>query len=311
VAEAPPAQPAGGWDGEPVFVVFNPQSGKGRGAGMVQPFLAALRAAGVEKVEHALTAEAGDEERLTREALARGFRRVVAVGGDGTWSNVANAILRAGGSARLGLVPAGTGCDLAKSLGIPGDDLAGCARIVAAGRVRTIDVGRIEDRYFLNVTGFGFDIAVIEHTWKVRWLGGHLLYLYCALSQLFAFPGFPVQLRTDGGPPARLDLLMLVIANARVFGGGFQIAPDADLSDGHLDAVWFGNMGSAGRLGALVRLMRGTHRGMAAVTTARSPSFTLTFDAPPAYETDGEWNRARSATLEVGILPSALGVLAP
>jgi diacylglycerol kinase family enzyme len=70
-------------------------------------------------------------------------------------------------------------------------------------------------------------------------------------------------------------------------------------------------MGSAGRLGALRRLMRGTHREMAEVATARAPSFRLTFEAPPAYETDGEWNRARSAELEVGIVPSALRVLAP
>jgi len=288
VAEPPPAGNPGGWDGEPVYVVFNPQSGKGRGAGMVQPFLTALQAAGVARAEHALTAKAGQEQSLTSDALSRGFRRIVAVGGDGTWSNVANMILSAGGTAQLGLVPAGTGSDLAKSLGIPARDLAACARIVASGRARTIDVGRIEDRYFLNVTGFGFDIAVIEQTRKVRWLGGHLLYLYCALSQLFAFPGFPVQVAADGGPPAKLDLLMLVIANARVFGGGFQIAPDADLSDGRLDAVWFGNMGSAGRLSALVRLLRGTHREMAEVATSRAPSFRLTFETPPAYETDGE-----------------------
>lgn len=309
-AASPPGNP-GGWDGEPVYVVFNPHSGKGRGAGVVAPFLAALREAGVERVEHALTGKPGDEAALTTEALARGFRRVVAVGGDGTWSNVGNAILRAGRPAQLGLVPAGTGCDLAKSLGIPPRDLLACARIVAAGRARTIDVGRVEDRYFLNVAGFGFDIAVLEQTSRVRWLGGHMLYLYCALSQLFAFPGFSVEMRTDGGPPARLDLLMLVVANARVFGGGFRIAPDAELGDGRLDAVWFGNMGSAGRLSALVRLLRGTHREMAEVSTARAPAFRLAFPSPPAYETDGEWNRARSAELVLSTVPAALSVLAP
>jgi diacylglycerol kinase (ATP) len=308
---APPAPHTGGWDGEPVFVVFNPMSGRGRGASVVQPFLGALREAGVVRVDHAVTARAGDEQALTDSALARGFRRIVAVGGDGTWSNVANAVIRSGTSAQLGLVPAGTGCDLAKSLGVPARDLRACARIVAAGRERRIDVGCIEDRYFLNVTGFGFDIAVIEQTWKVRWLTGHLLYLYCAVRQLFAFPGFPVHVQADGSPPARLDLLMLVIANARVFGGGFQIAPQAELGDGRLDAVWFSNMGSAGRVGALVRLMRGTHAAMPEVATIRAPSFRLVFDAPPAYETDGEWNRARSAELLVSAVPGALRVLAP
>jgi diacylglycerol kinase (ATP) len=309
-APPPPVSP-GGWDGEPVYVVFNPQAGRGRGAGLVQPFLEALQRAGVSQVAHALTTRAGDEQTLTAAALAQGYRRIVAVGGDGTWSNVANAIVRAGGHAALGLVPAGTGCDLAKSLDVPARDLDACARIVAAGRTRRIDVGRIEDRYFLNVAGFGFDIAVIEHTWRVRGLGGPLLYLYCAVSQLFAFPGFPLRLQAGGESARRLELLMLVIANARVFGGGFQIAPHADLADGALDAVWFGNMGSAGRLRALVRLLRGTHRELPDVATARAASFRLSFDAPPAYETDGEWNRARSAELEVATVPSALCVVTP
>jgi diacylglycerol kinase family enzyme len=70
-------------------------------------------------------------------------------------------------------------------------------------------------------------------------------------------------------------------------------------------------MGGAGRLGALVRLLRGTHGRMAEVATARSSRFRLAFEAPPAYETDGEWNRARSAELEVASVPSALRVLAP
>jgi diacylglycerol kinase family enzyme len=137
------------------------------------------------------------------------------------------------------------------------------------------------------------------------------LYLYSALSQLFAFPGFPVRLQADGGAPEPLDLLMLVIANARVFGGGFRIAPDADLADGRLDAVWFANMGRAGRLRALARLLQGTHRELPQVATARAPSFRLVFPAPPTYETDGEWNRARSAELEVAVVPAALRVLAP
>jgi diacylglycerol kinase family enzyme len=75
--------------------------------------------------------------------------------------------------------------------------------------------------------------------------------------------------------------------------------------------VWFSNMGSAGRLGALVRLLRGTHREMTGVATSRAPSFRLTFETPPAYETDGEWNRARTSELEITILRSALSVLAP
>jgi diacylglycerol kinase (ATP) len=296
---------------DPVFVIFNPASGKGRGARLVQPVLAAFSAGG--PVEHALTTAAGDEARLAHDAVARGFKTIVAVGGDGTWGGVANGILDSGAGDRvsLGLVPGGTGCDLAKSLGIPARDVTGCARIVREGATQTIDVGRIDGRYFVNVAGFGFDIAVIEDSRDVRWLRGGLLYVYCALRQMHRFPGFPVTMAVDGGPERRQEMLMLVFANAKVFGGGFQIAPEADLADGQLDAVAFANMPLRRRLPIMVKLLRGTHGSDAAVQATRGRSFRLRFDSPPAYETDGEWNRARSAEVHVEALPAALRVRVP
>jgi diacylglycerol kinase (ATP) len=293
-----------------IFVVFNPRSGKGRGASFVAPVLDALRGEGRE-VAHALTSRAGEEADLAAQAARDGFRTIVAVGGDGTWSNVGNAILRSGTRARLGLVPGGTGCDLAKSLGIPPRDLRACARIVLDGHVKTIDVGRIEDRYFLNIAGFGYDVAVLEDSWSVSYLEGDLLYLYCAVRQLGSFPGFPVTLGAGDDTAQRRELLMLIFANARVFGGGFQVAPRADLADGRLDAIAFRNMSFWQRLGIMQSLRAGTHLQSPHVDTQQAASFSLRFDEPPAYETDGEWNRARSRELRVESIPAALDVLAP
>ncbi|MFI5170167.1 MAG: diacylglycerol/lipid kinase family protein, partial [Vicinamibacterales bacterium] len=166
-----------------------------------------LAAAG--KLEHGLTQGPGDEARLASEAIARGFRRIVAVGGDGTWSNVAGAILKSGEPASLGLVPGGTGCDLAKTLGIPPRDVAACCRIVLEGVTRRIDVGRVEDRHFLNIAGFGYDVAVLEDSWSVSYLEGSLLYLYCALRQLRSFRGMPASVQMNGHSLRDRDLLML------------------------------------------------------------------------------------------------------
>jgi len=262
-------------------------------------------------VGHGLTTKAGDEARLTLEAIGQGYRTIVAVGGDGTWSNVGNAILGSGVRARLGLVPGGTGCDLAKSLGIPPRDVRGCARIVKDGRVRSIDTGRIEGRHFLNIAGFGYDVAVLEESWNVAYLEGPLLYLYCALRQLGSFPGFSMEMTADGASEPKRDLLMLVIANARVFGGGFQIAPSAELGDGQLDVVAFGNMGFFSRLRIMQQLLAGTHAASVHVTTGRASHLTLRFSEPPAYETDGEWNRAVSNEVRVESVPGALDVLVP
>jgi diacylglycerol kinase (ATP) len=294
---------------EGIFVIFNPRSGRGRGAQFVAPVLDALSAH--PGVDHALTTGPGDEERLATEAIGRGFGTIVAVGGDGTWSNVGNGILKSGKPVKLGLVPGGTGCDLAKSLGIPPKDVRAAGRIILDGHTRSIDVGRIEERYFLNIAGFGYDIAVLEDSWTVGYLEGELLYLYCAIRQLGSFPGFPVEIAADGGAPVKHELLMLILANARVFGGGFKIAPHADLGDGRLDLMAFRNMGFWERAGIMVKLLRGTHRGSPQVLASTASSLTLRFASPPAYETDGEWNRAKSAEVRVLSIPSALQVLVP
>jgi diacylglycerol kinase (ATP) len=294
---------------EPVYVVFNPHSGKGRGARFVAPVLQALAPA--KRLEHGLTQGPGDEARLAEEAIRRGFRRIVAVGGDGTWSNVGNAILRTGVPAALGLVPGGTGCDLAKTLGIPPRDVGACCRIVLDGVTRTIDVGRIEDKHFLNIAGFGYDVAVLEDSWSVGYLEGGALYLYCALRQLASYRGFSLEGEVDGRPLGKTDMLMVIVANARIFGGGFRVAPHADLEDGKLEAVSFGNMGFSGRVSALVGLLRGTHLRHPRVTAETASRLVYRFAAPPAYETDGEWNQARSADVVVEAVPKALRVLVP
>ncbi|MBK9241246.1 MAG: hypothetical protein IPL75_13525 [Acidobacteria bacterium] len=105
-----------------------------------------------------------DEQAIARRAIDEGATTLVAVGGDGTWGNVANAILAsgAGNGVRLALVAAGTGNDFAKTAGCPATDVEATARLVAEGAETRVDVGRIEDHFFLNITGFGFDVAVLE-----------------------------------------------------------------------------------------------------------------------------------------------------
>ncbi len=145
------------------FVILNPNSGKGRGGRLEPRIRDVFRAQGAEI---GLTTKAGDEERLAATAIADGFDRIVAVGGDGTTSNIGHAIIESGRPVSLGLVPGGTGCDLARSLDIPQNDLRRCADIIAAGKTRPIDVGKVEERHFLNIAGFGFDIAVLERSFR-------------------------------------------------------------------------------------------------------------------------------------------------
>ena len=290
------------------FVILNPNSGKGRGR-RLEPRIREVF--GAQGAEFGLTSGPGDEERLAREAIAKGFDRIVAVGGDGTTSNIGHAIMESGRPVALGLVPGGTGCDLARTLDIPQNDLNRCAEIVFAGRTRAIDVGRVEGRHFLNVAGFGFDIAVLERSFRVKWLRGELLYLYCALLEMKAYPGFGLTSVLDGKPGPSGTHMMVIVANAKKFGGGFAIAPGACLDDGKLDIVTFGDLGFFGRLKAMGALLKGEHNRLSGVGTVLAARAVFNFTKPPSFETDGEWREAKGSSLTIETRPRALNILVP
>jgi diacylglycerol kinase (ATP) len=292
-----------------ITVIVNPASGRGRGSRLLPEVRKTFAAVGVTDVQ--LTERPGDETRLAALALHNGATTIVACGGDGTWSNAANAILSSGADCRLALLAAGTGNDFAKTIGAPAGDIAATARLVADGSEMMVDVGRIEERYFLNVTGFGFDIAVLDDLENIPLLTGDLLYLGAALRQLFKFRGIPIDITTASvarGPRAHL---MLIVANGRNFGGMFQIAPDARINDGKLDAISILDAPPLTRISMLAGAPSGRHVRNPLVLSEQSEKFTLKFGAPPDYETDGEYNTAKSSTIEISCVPGALRVVAP
>jgi diacylglycerol kinase (ATP) len=294
---------------ERVCVLLNPASGRGRGARLEPRIRAAFGALGVGDVRR--TAASGDERTLALAAIEEGFTTLAAVGGDGTWSRVGDAILESGADRRLALISAGTGNDFAKTLGVPSDDIESAARLALEGPDRRVDVGRIEGRHFLNIAGFGFDIAVLEDIERIGWLSGNALYLFSALRQLLGYRGIEIDIASPAARRARARHLMLIVANARHFGGAFHIAPGAALDDGALDAISVHDAPPLRRLTLFQAAQRGTHVALPEVVAERAARFTLRFDRPPSYETDGEYHRAASAELEVTCVPGALRVVAP
>jgi diacylglycerol kinase (ATP) len=287
-----------------VRVIVNPMSGRGRGATLLPAIRAAFAAVGVEGIE--VSNAAGEEQALAERALAEGATTLVAVGGDGTWSNVANAILAARADCRLALLAAGTGNDFAKTLGAPVHDPAATARLVVEGGDTRVDVGRIEGRYFLNIAGFGFDIAVIEDCERNPWLKKGSGYILSALRQLIGYPGVEIEVGSPHGVRARARHMMLIVANARHFGGSFHIAPRAELADGLLDAISILDASPLGRIGLFVATTKGTHVANRRVIAEQAERFTLRFPAAPAYETDGEYRQAVSNEVEIECVPRAI-----
>lgn len=291
-----------------VCVIVNPAAGRGRGARALPAVRAAFAAAGASEVR--LTDVREGERAVARRAIDDGFTTLVAVGGDGTWGNVANAILNSGADVRLALIAAGTGNDFAKTVGAPMNDFAQTAKLaVQDGTDVRVDVGKIEDQFFLNITGFGFDIAVLEDISKIPLLRGDAVYLVSALRQIVGYSGVEIDIVTSARTRGTLKHLMLIIANAKNFGGAFKIAPNASLTDGKLDAIAIYDAPAMKRLGLFAAAVKGTHVTKAGVSVEQASKFSLTFNAPPAYETDGEYRQAKTAQLEVACVPAALRVV--
>jgi diacylglycerol kinase (ATP) len=290
-----------------LFFIVNPLAGRGRSKRLASEFEARLPTAAHSDV--AFTECAGDEERLTERALHAGANTIVAVGGDGTVSGIGAALLRRKSTASLAVVPCGTGNDIAKTLGVNSWTPRQIAELVEKGSPIRIDAGVVDGHFFLNSCGFGFDASVLEASNHVRLLKGDAVYIYAALRQLFTYRGTEVSVNDVPGVKAG-RMLMVTVSNGRWLGGAFKIAPQASVLDGKLDACFLGDNNVVQRAKLFLGAMRGTHIGMASVSAARAQEFTLTFQANPMMEVDGELRRARSRTVEIKCLPSALSVVA-
>jgi diacylglycerol kinase (ATP) len=255
------------------------------------------------------TTESKDERRLALDATSAGATTIVCVGGDGTAGNIANAILHSGADVRLGVIPAGTGNDFARTLGVTRSDInLIAARSIIPSQER-MDVGRIEDNYFLNSAGFGFDVAVLQGLARARWLGNNLVYFYSALTGILGFGGVEIKIESPIATRARTLYLLVVIANGSRFGGGLQVAPNATVTDGELDVVIIRDASRARRLRMLSAATRGTHVRFGEVTLERTARMIFRFDENPFYECDGELHKARSSELTVDCVPRGLRVL--
>jgi diacylglycerol kinase (ATP) len=251
----------------------------------------------------------GDEAILTTRAIAAGATIIAVVGGDGTCSKVAAEIIERRAKCTLAVVPAGTGNDFAKTLGVIGYSPAQLVALIMGGVSTHIDVGSADGRYFINSCGFGFDVCVLEATQSIRFLSGDALYIYSALAQLLSYRGVEVEI--GGASPSKVKkLLMAVASNGRSLGGAFRIAPSASVTDGKLDFCLVADTNVIGRVRIFAGALRGTHLTLPGVTSITTVSMSLTFAKNPAIEMDGELRQATSRTVNIECVPKALAVIA-
>jgi diacylglycerol kinase (ATP) len=289
---------------ESIALLTNPTAGKGRAgrvAGLVAP---RLRDAGFDVRE--LTGRDADEAQdLARSCVADGVETLVVVGGDGMVHLAVQAL--AGSPTRLGVVPAGTGNDVARNLDLPRKDPLAAADVVIRGRERTIDLARIGARYFVTVLAAGFDAKVNERANQMTWPRGQMRYNLATLAELRTFTPIPYVLELDG-EEHRFDAMMVAVGNGPSFGGGLRITEGALLDDGLLDVVVIRPMSKAALVRTYPKLFKGTHVQHPEYRHYPARSVTVAAPGVVAYA-DGE--RIGALPLTVEVVPQALRVLVP
>ena len=293
----------------PLAFVVNPAAGAAarggkRVRGLAEMARQCCAAAGVA-CEVTFTEGPGHGRELAAALADRGFSPVVACGGDGTVNEVASALLRR--DAVLGIVPAGSGNGLARELGIsrrPGPAI----RTAVDGDDRTIDVGEMAGRPFVNLAGVGLAVSVADLFNRLagRGLAG---YVRAAARELVRYRSRRYTLVTEGGTIER-TALFVEVANGRQYGNGAIIAPRARLDDGLLELVSVDPIGPARVLWGLRRLFDGTIDRQPYVRCSPVGGVTISADGPLQFHVDGEVAQG-GRSLSAAIHPKALRVRVP
>ncbi len=296
-------------------VILNPTAGRGAGAQLSPQIVAYLRDHGLD-FELATTNAPGHATVLAKEAVTRGRDRLLAVGGDGTFNEVLNGMMQAGSTSDgpvLGIVPIGTGNDMAYGVGLP-LDWQQASQVIAQGSTRVLDVGQVQcdndsDLFFGNGVGIGFDAIVNIESRKLKRLRGFPLYFVALMKTLIAYYHAPeVTIHVDGIATVQSSL-MISIMNGRRFGGGFYMTPEALMDDGLFDVCLTGKVARPKMVGFVPRFMRGTHVTDRRVTLTQGRRISVAIETPWAAHVDGEIYGVGARQLEVELIPQRLRIL--
>ncbi len=292
-------------------VIVNPASASGS-TGEAWPQIASDLRSQFGSFRVLFTTHHGEAAALAGEAARKGAKLIIACGGDGTVSEVANGILSSGKDVELGILPSGTGGDFRRTLKIP-SRTRDAAQVLRTGRTVRIDVGRVSFvdnnggeamRYFVGVASCGMSTKVIE---RVKADG--ISFASSMLQTAMRNEAIRLVVQLDDAHDRQLTVSTLCIANARYFGGGMKIAPDAKLTDGKFDVVSLGDLSALKLFTSAPRVYLGSHLSMPEVSHALARKVTVRpadRGKEVALEIDGELPGRLPATFQ--IIPEALRV---
>jgi len=278
----------------------------------------------------AFTKRQGDGTEIAKKAAENDREFIIACGGDGTINEVANGIMLAGNTGvEMGIFPSGTGGDFRRTVRMPSEPRE-AAKALRSGETNLVDVGKItfvnhknleEVRYFLNVASFGLSASIGERVKQnsfVKWLPfgnsikGKAKFAFSTLQEVLEIEPETVVVKIDGKDEKSIQTLNFCVCNARFFGGGMKIAPNAKINDGYFNVVNIGDINTARILLNGYKLYNGSHLELPEVKSTLAKKIEVApadENAIINIETDGELPGKLPATFE--ILPKALKIRTP
>lgn len=284
-------------------LVVNPTSGKKRGEAIAAQVSDLLRRAGHDTTT-IQGADAPSARDQLKKAIEGGLHGVLVVGGDGALHSVLDHV--ADSDLIFGLIPAGTGNDTARSLGIPVNDVAAAVDLILRGQVRSIDLARADHAYVATVVASGFDSKVNERANAMKWPRGNMRYNIAIVKELSKFQPLPFEITLDGVTIQR-EAMLVAVGNGPSFGGGIRICEGAVLDDGLLDVVVINPVSKAKFLRVFPQLYKGTHVTLPEFERHRVREVTLSSPGIVAY---GDGERLGPLPMTTTIQPGALRVFA-
>ncbi len=288
------------------FVIVNLLAGRGRCRHLWPAIEHALKSSRLAFC-HVFTEAPGAAIEIARRA-AKNFSVVVAVGGDGTIHEVATGLM--GSSAKLGIIPAGTGNDFVKMLGIPPKDPLRAVEILQEGQTQRVDIGRVGERYFVNGLGVGLDGAIARRVFRSwRWpLLARWIYLYAAIYEALYYRSSELEIRTPSWRHSG-RLLMVGASNGRYHGGDFQLVPHAEIDDGFFDVYMISDMAPLRRIREIPKARRGEHITLPEVQIKRADRVEIISEDSLLGHLDGEPTEFPAGKIQIELLPKALEVI--
>ncbi len=287
-----------------IVLLTNPSSGRGRGTRTAAIALPRLKEAGFH-VRSLMGRDADEALEIAQRSVAEGVESLVVVGGDGMVHLAVQAL--AGSETSLGIIPAGTGNDVARYLDLPRSDPQTAADVVVGSRTRRIDLARVGAQYFVTVMAAGFDSKVNERANAMSWPRGQMRYNIATLAELRVFEPLPYTLELDGAA-RKVEAMLVAVGNGPSFGGGLRITHGASIDDGWLDVVIIKTMSKLDLVRTYPKLFNGGHTRHPQYEHHRVRSVTVAAPGIVAYA-DGE--RLGALPLTVDVAPLALKVLVP